>query len=505
MTKLPEPILSAKQSETIEKQAQRELASRELARRDLALYAKRMMPGYDIGWFHRELADALMQFYDDVINKRSPRLAIWVPPRHGKSQMASIFFPTWALGKDPSLEFVVASYAASLSTDMSKKAREVMRSTDYQVLFPQTSLHRDLAASDEWKTTKMGGYMAVGVDGGLTGRGAHVLIIDDPVSNRQEAESESITKGVYDWYSSVARTRLHPGGGILLIQTRWSMMDLSARIMERKANGFKIIRYPAVAEEDEKHRKAGEALHPERYSLSALEEIKADMLTRDWEALFQQNPVPASGSFFKADHFKFYTDETLPPLEDLAISVTWDISTGKSTDFSAGVVAGFHRDGNVYILDVINKRLTSLELTEMILDTHKKWSAQRTGVEVGQIASTIDPILTKRMAERKEYITIYRLKPGRANKVARAMSIAGMMERGKVFFNRDAMWFGELEAQMLAFPGGRSDDMCDALAYVAYIMAQITPPRMKQPPKRPSWKDKLKKLGKSDDGTWMSA
>jgi predicted phage terminase large subunit-like protein len=229
------------------------------------------------------------------------------------------------------------------------------------------------------------------------------------------------------------------------------------------------------------------------------------MLARDWEALFQQNPVPASGAFFKADFFKYYTEESRPPLHELAITVTWDISTGKSTDFSAGVVAGFHRDGNVYILDVINKRLTSLELTELILDTHKKWSAQRTGVEIGQISSTIDPILAKRMAERREYIAIDRLKPGRANKVARAMSIAGMMERGKVLFNKHAMWFGDLEAQMLAFPGGRNDDMVDALAYVAYIMSVVSPPQAVVPKPKKSWRDKLKK-GKADgDTSWMSA
>lgn len=506
LTKLPEPILSAKQSETIEKQAQRELASRELARRDLLHFIKRTMPQYNANWVHRELADALIQFYADVQARKSPRLVIALPPRFGKSELSSIRFPAWALGKDPSLEVVLASYAANLSDEFSKKTRELLRDDDYSLVFPDTKLHKDMASVDAWKTTKMGGYVSVGVGGGLTGKGSHILIIDDSLKDRAEAESESTKNGVWDWYRSVAYTRLHPGGGVIVIGTRWATDDLTGRILENaeeSGENWRILSYPAIAEEDDARRKVGEALHPERYDIDALNRIRRTLGERDWASLYQQRPVPESGNLFKREMFKPYKEH--PPLHELGVFACWDLSTGRGTDYSVGVVAGIDVNNDLYILDLVRGKFQSLDLCEKIFETHEKWNLQRTGIEIGQIEASIAPILSKMMNERKKFITIDKLKPGRANKVARSMSIIARMEQGKVLFPVDAQWFSYYQTELMNFPAYKNDDAVDATAYLAYMLEFVNAPMKKQPPKRPSWKDKLKKLGKSTDGSWMSA
>jgi predicted phage terminase large subunit-like protein len=499
----PKPFANEDKMAQLAISAKREIASRELARRDLLQFVKRMMPTYQAGWVHKEIADALMQFYDDVLAGKSPRLAIFMPPRHGKSQLASIMFPAWALGRTPTLEIVMASYAANLSVEMSKKARELLRDPDYANVFPDTKLHKDMASVDAWKTTRLGGYTAVGTDGGLTGKGANILIIDDPISNRQEAESEAARRNNWDWYTSTAYTRLAPQSGILLIQTRWHEDDLGGRIEENTADPFKIIRYPAIAEVDEPNRRAGEALHPARYDETALLRIKNTVGTRDWNALYQQNPVPTEGDLFKAANFKYY-DEA-PDALDMTTFVAWDLSTGVGTDYTVGVVAGVDRLQNLYILDVVRKRSTSLDTAQTILDTAKQWKTQQNGMEVGQLKATIEPILEKLMYEQKHYITISKLSPGRSNKAARAMNIIARMEQGKVLFPKQAGWLSDFEAELLKFPNGRNDDQVDALAYIGWMINDVSPPQETKEKPKPSWKDRLKKLGVRGGTTHMSA
>lgn len=486
----------------IKRRAQQELAQRELARRDLLEFTKLMTPNYDAGWIHRTICDELQTFYKAVEDREDPRLAIFLPPRHGKSILSSINFPAWALGHNPRNEVVVASYAANLSDEFSKKSREILRDPHYQKIFPNTQLHRDMASVDNWKTTALGGYVSVGVGGGLTGKGANILILDDLYPDRKTAESASYRKSVIEWYTSTAYTRLMPGGGVLVLFTRWHEDDLGGYIESLEEENFKILRYPAVAEEDELHRGAGEPLHPERYDLKALNRIKTTLGSRDWNSLYQQNPTPAEGDLFKLSTFRYYKEA--PDSEDLSVMVLWDLSTGKSMDYSAGVVVGVDRKQDMYVLDVIRKRMTALELVETIIDTHTKYGAQFTGLEVGQISSTIEPVLEKVMNERKTFIRLVKLKPGRANKVARSMNIIARMEQGKVLFDDKASWYPEFEAELLKFPNGKNDDMVDALSYAGYAINEIQPPREKPKPKKKSWKDNLHKYIKKGRGSGTS-
>ncbi|MBD3815244.1 MAG: phage terminase large subunit [Halothiobacillus sp.] len=427
-------------------------------------------------------------------------------PTHN-SELSSIKFPAWALGHRPDLQLVVASYAANLSDEFSKKTREVLRDPEYQNIFPDTRLHKDMAAVDAWKTTQLGGYTAVGVGGGLTGKGANILILDDLYPDRESAESDAYRRRVLNWFTSTAYTRLMPGGGILVLFTRWHEDDLGGYIENLEHENFKVIRYPAIAEEDERNRKAGEALHPERYNEEALARIRSSIGARDWNSLYQQNPVPAEGDLFKSAVFKYKPRNSFPEAEDTAVMVAWDLSTGKSMDYSVGIVAALDRDQDLYILDVIRGRFSAIELVERIIDTHQKYGAQLTGLEVGQIAATIEPMLVKRMNERKAFIRLEKLKPGRANKVGRAMNIIARMEQGKVFFPERAEWLADFEAELLKFPNGRNDDQVDSFAYLGYMLNMAIPPQKREPPKKKSWKDDLHKfINKNSSGKgFMSA
>lgn len=198
--------------------AERELASRELARRSLLHYTERNLPGYEAGWVHEDICRHLEEFMHAVERRESPRLMIWVPPRHGKSELASLQFPSWVLGHHPEWEFISTSYSVDLPVGFSRKIKARIVTPEYQALFPNLFLSKDSQAAESWRTTRDGGYRAAGVGGGITGMGAHILVIDDPVKDQSEADSENIRQAIWDWFGSTAYTRLAPGGGVLLIQ-----------------------------------------------------------------------------------------------------------------------------------------------------------------------------------------------------------------------------------------------------------------------------------------------
>jgi hypothetical protein len=232
-------------------QARRELAQRELCRKYLIASILRFNTDYLAGWVHKDICVRLERFMRDIEDKKNPRLMLQMPPRHGKSTIASQEFPAWVLGHHPEWEIMGCSYAESLALDFSRAVRERLRDPEYHVLFKDTRIDRENQNAQGWKTTKKGGFLPAGVGGAITGKGAHILIIDDPVKNSQEAESETTRESIGNWYDSTAYTRLAPGGGVLVIQTRWHMDDLSGRLeyKMREGNGdvFEIVRYPAMA------------------------------------------------------------------------------------------------------------------------------------------------------------------------------------------------------------------------------------------------------------------
>lgn len=481
-----------------------EFARRELARRKLIHFILRRNPKYLAGWVHEDICERLERFSADVAAGKSPRLMLFMPPRHGKSEICSRNFPAWHLGNYPDHQIIATSYSAPLAYDFSRKVQEIVEDADFELLF-ETRLKADARSIEAWQTSADGMYVAAGVGGPVTGRGAHVALIDDPLKNREEADSPSHRQLIKDWYTSTLYTRLMPGGGILIIQTRWHDDDLSGwliSIMQEAekqaaeegawpddADKWEIVSYPAIAKHDEKHRKQGEALHPERYPLSALLKIKRSV-QGDWEPLYQQNPIPDEGAFFTTDMIRYY-DGAAPA--GISIIAAGDLAISKAdyANHTVFIAAGVDEKDDLYVLDARRGRWDSDEIINELISLYRQWRPQLIGLEQTHVEKAIGPFLEKRIREEKLWsMAIESLPPGKRDKSLRAQPIRGRMKQGKVFFPKNAPWMEWLLRELLRFPGSAQDDGVDTMAWLGQMlnMVQYTPPPK---PKLKSWKDRL--------------
>lgn len=531
MSQKPNPVDPTVPNNPVAQRAaalKRELAIRVLARRSLLQYTKRFHPRYDAGWVHEDICRRLEQFSRDVAEQKSPRLMLLVPPRHGKSELASIRFPAWHLGHHPEHEVINCGYNMDLPMKFSRKVREQIRDKAYEAMFPETKLDAESQAVEAWNTTAGGGFTAAGVGGGITGKGAHVLTIDDPIKNMEEADSALIREGLWDWYWSTAYTRLAPGGGVLVIQTWWNDDDLAGRLQKQMrdmpdADQFVIIRYPALAEADEYLdasgaivrvntenpgeeppppparllRLRGEALHPERYSTKMMENYRANMHPRIWSALFQQNPVPDEGMYFKSEWFRM--EPTAPMIRKRHLYQAWDFAIGEKqqNDYTVGVTILQDENNFLHVLDVVRFKGDTFVIIEEILNMLQKWTLYpdtpvTLGFEDGQIWRAIKPVLEVRMQERNLFPPYEVLKP-LTDKLVRARALQGRMQQGRVLF-LEADWMHALKQEMMRFPAGTHDDMVDALAWACNLVVNKKAPTPDdRAPVMKSWKDKLGK------------
>jgi len=510
------PIIAENRQISRSRKAQQEVYKRELAKRHLLAFVLRYEPNYLAGWVHKRICEELMAFSEAVCREESPRLMITMPPRHGKSMLASQYWPAWHLGNHPEHEFINTSYAQSLQMDFSRKIQELVRSPDYHLLFGQLGITKKNEAVERWSLFDYekekrtgGGVLAAGVGGPITGRGAHIFLIDDPVKNRDEAESSTIRETAKSWYSSTAYTRLAPGAGIIIIQTRWHDDDLSGWLLSEMreaekemrddpdhewpedADRWKVIDFPAIATQNEDYRFKGEALHEDRYTLKALRKIKRALAPRDWAALYQQNPQVEEGAYFQKKYFRMY--KTAPKFLDIYCAGDLAISKKEHADWSVFIVAGLAEDGNIYMLEEYRGRWDSAEIINVMFEIHREWHPREFGLEKGQISLTIDKFLESRMEEEEIHdLFVDELPPGKQDKELRARVIQGLMAHQKVFWPVGALWVDDYMNEMLRFPTGVKDDRVDAAAWVGKMIAgkvYVGEGRPKKPDK--SWRKKL--------------
>lgn len=493
---------------TVEEAIEIEQARRELARRHMIHYVLRRDPRYKAGWFHHEVCHELEAFSDQVANELSPRLLMFAPPRHGKSRLGSIDFPSFHLGRNPWHEYIAVSYSAPLAYKFSRSVQDIVSSPDYELIFPDAKLRDDMTSVEEWGLTKGGVYTAAGVGGPISGKGAHVLSLDDIIKNREDADSSLYRQMVQDWYTSTAYTRLMPGGGVLGINTRWHDADLMGYLLAMMQEAEKIaqdtgewpedydkwrvVEYPAIAIEDEKYRKAGEALHPERYSLKALLRIKRTLGDRDFTALYQQRPAAEDGEYFTKEMIRYY-EGAGPSFKNMTCFMAGDLAISKKefADWSVFIVAGVTENDDIYILDVARGRWDSLEILNELFRLYRQYLPTLIGIEEGQIEKAIGPFLQKRIMEEKLFrMNVEPLPPGKRDKELRARPIQGRMRQGKVWIPRGRSWTETFVNELLRFPNSVKDDQVDALAWLGQMMNSVTF-RQPGPSKTESWRDRL--------------
>jgi len=427
-------------------------------------------PSYVANWHHELIGEKLEEVLSKVERKEKARLIIEVPPRHGKSALATTKFPAWALGKYPSLKFIITSYAADLAEKFGQATKDIMLSSEYGVIFPETSLRKDTKAKGDWATTKNGSYTAVGVGGPITGKGAHIAIIDDPVKNREEAESQTIRDKVWDWYTSTLYTRLEGDGAIIVIMTRWHQDDLVGRLLEQQAEAEKdgrphdkweVIRLPAIAEEDEPMRKEGDALWPDKFPLPTLSSIRENVGVYDWASLYQQDPVSAAAQVFKKEHFQYYTPEQLES-KYLTYHTFIDpaISQKEKADNTVVLTIAKEANGpNIYRIREDAGHFTPTQTLDLVFAHHAEFRSQ-INLETIAYQAALKYAILEEQKRRQTYFTVNEIR-SKTNKELRIRGLIPLYDAGVIWHKRGDV---EYERELLTFPSGRRDDRIDTMS-----------------------------------------
>lgn len=423
-------------------------------------------PKYRPNWHHEEVADELEKASRGEVDWKV--LILMMPPRHGKSEEATINFPAWYLGNNPDKEIITASYSAELAQDFGGKTRQLVDSAEYQAIF-NLKLKEDEKSKAKWKTNKGGSYTSVGIGGAITGRGANFLIIDDPLKNREEANSELIRQKHWDWFTSTAYTRLEPNGKVIIILTRWHLDDLAGRVLQNEElkTKTKVIKFPAIAIQDEKYRKIGEPLWPDRYTPEALENIKQTIGSMDWQALYQQEPILSETQEFKP-HWVLY--RPLEKVDDLQtrnfLTIDTAISAKSSGDFT-GICRNFVDRENKWNLWAYRMKINPTELIDLLFRLHEEDGYEKIGIEKTIYLDVFKYLLDEEMRKRNRFLPIVEL---HHNQIAKELRIRGLIPRyeSRSVFHLENRC-KELEEEMWQFPLGVHDDVLDAVAYQLQI------------------------------------
>ena len=438
-----------------------EAKKKEQSKTEFLPLVERMWPSFISGKHHSIMADA----FERVANGDLKRLIINMPPRHTKSEFASYLFPAWFLGRYPEKKIIQTAHTAELAVGFGRKVRNLINQTDFQQVFPGISLSSDSKAAGRWNTNKRGDYFAIGVGGAVTGKGADVLIIDDPHSEQEAAlgaYNPEVYDKVYEWYTSGPRQRLQPGGAIIVVMTRWSVRDLTGQIVKAAtqrtgADEWEVIELPAIMP-------SGDPLWPEFWPADQLEALKAELPVSKWSAQYQQDPTSEEGALIKREWWQEWEKDSPPPCE--AIIQSWDTAFLKTqrADYSACTTWGIfnmpNEDGvtvpNLILLDAYKEKLEFPELKRAAYDKYWEFEPDQMIVEAKAAGS---PLIFELRAMG---IPVTEFTPSRGqDKIARVNAVSDLFASG-VIWCPATRWADEVIEECASFPAGEHDDLVDS-------------------------------------------
>lgn len=440
-------------------QAAQELLNRRRARRSLLEFILYIDPEYVVSDFARDVCAALEQFLADQQAGLRPILVLQAPPQHGKSQIVSRYLPAWLFGQNPDLSIGGLSYAKDLASDMNRDVQRIMFSPEYLRLFPDAALNAKRVVTVEVEAKRnsdvfeivgrKGRYVGSGVGGPLTGKRLDIGIIDDPIKNAQEALSQVVKDGVWNWYITTFTTRLSKNSGQIIMATSWAQDDLSGRVIKSSTRA-KVLKFPAISHD-------GKALVPQLHPIEKLLETKALMSDYFWSAMYQQSPIAMGGNMFKTDEFRFY--EHLPKLKWRAMWGDTALKTKEQNDYSVFQCWGESWDGQAVLIDQIRGKW---EAPELLTQARSFWLKHKAGEGVLRAFNVEDKASGTGLIQTlsKEGIPIIGIQRS-VDKITRAMDAIPLIQSGNVLLPKDAPWLSDYLSEFAAFPNGKHDDQVD--------------------------------------------
>ena len=435
----------------------------QLAQNDFLSFIAAIDANYKFGIHLKRLGSLLMEVEQNIKN----RIAVSMAPRMGKSQMISIYYPAWYLGKHPDHKVIVASHTADLAIVMARKVRNLINTPEYKAIFPRTNIASDAKAAAQWNTTKGGEYFAIGVGGALAGRGAHLIIADDPLSEQDiKAGNTTSLDNAYEWFSAGLRTRLMPDGKICVLHTRWHQRDLIGRLIKDSAmneggDTYETFEFPAIFHEGTDNEKS---IWPEQWSIESLQQTRASMhhIMWQWYAQYQQNPTAAEAAIIKRDWIRWWEKDDPPKIDFMVQAFDTALTTKERSDFSVCHTWGVfesEEDGtqNVILLNKVKGKYEFPELKAMAHEQYKIWEPDSVIVEA---KASGQPLIDEM---RRSGIFVQDFSPGKGqDKIARLNAVADMFASGHVWFPENA-WAAATVEEILAFPAGEHDDEVDTM------------------------------------------
>jgi len=454
-------------------EAAAEIIKRRKSRQSVVSFAEYTHPQWQTGAHHKIICEHL-----EALERRDiERLMIHAPPRHSKSELASRRFPAWYFGRHPENQILLTSYGDEIAEDLSRSVRNIMRDPYFHALFPDVVLAADTTAAGRWETTAGGIFVAVGIGGAATGRGAHLAICDDPLKGRADADSPRTRQVIWEWYHGVFRTRLMRNACQLVMCTRWHEDDLAGRLRETEGKYWTVLNLEGISDEGTDHEKA---LWPEMYSYEVLSALRRDLSAagrlREWKAQYQQKPTAEEGIFIKREWMAHRYDAKPGKMNvymasDFAVT---EAIENRDPDWTVHGVFGVDTENKIHVLDWWRGRTSPDVWIDTLIDMLLRWKPRTWFGEKGPIRRSLETFITKRMLERNCYTNMEWI-ASVADKAARARSLQALASMGRITWPKGQSWVDEVVEVVVGFPTVKHDDDFDVLALMCLAIDEAYP------------------------------